>query len=61
MVISKEYVSDPHSYCHLHSSPHCHRYDFLVRLYRNGLKFSNFLNFILHLGLITTPMFSMFT
>ena len=33
----------------------CHRYDFLVRLHGTDLLFSNFLNFILHLGLITTP------
>ena len=33
----------------------CHRYDFLVCLYGTDLVFSNFLTFILHLGLITTP------
>ena len=34
----------------------CHRYDFLVRLYWNGLNlFRTFQTFILHLGLITTP------
>ena len=33
----------------------CHRYDFLVCVYGTDLLFSNFLNFILHLGLITTP------
>ena len=33
----------------------CHRYDFLVRLFGTDLTFSNFLNFYLHLGLITTP------
>ena len=33
----------------------CHRYDFLVRLSERTLLFSNFLNFILHFGLITTP------
>ena len=35
--------------------PKCHRYDFLVRLSERTYLFSNFLNFILHLGLITTP------
>ena len=40
----------------------CHRYDFLVCLYWNGLSFFKlFQTFILYLGLITTPMFSMFT
>ena len=33
----------------------CHRYDFLVCLYGTDLLFLNFLTFILHLGLITTP------
>ena len=33
----------------------CHRYDFLVCVYGTDLLFLNFLNFILHLGLITTP------
>ena len=37
----------------------CHHYDFLVRLHGTDLIFSNFLSF--YLGLITTPMFSMFT
>ena len=39
--------------CHL--SWLCHRYDFLVRILERTYFFSNFLNFILHLGLITTP------
>ena len=34
---------------------YCHRYDFLVRLHGTDLLFSNFLNFIFHTGLITTP------
>ena len=39
----------------------CHRYDFSVCFW-NGLNFFKlFKTFILHLGLITTPMFSMFT
>ena len=40
----------------------CHRYDFLVRLFGTDLLFSNFFTlFIIHLGLITTPMLLMFT
>ena len=37
----------------------CHRYDFLVRLIGMDLIFFELL--FLHLGLITTPMFTMFT
>ena len=33
----------------------CHRYDFWYVFTGTDLIFSNFLNFILHLGLITTP------
>ena len=33
----------------------CHRYDFLVRLYRNGLTFFELFKLYFHLGLITTP------
>ena len=40
---------------HLQQQPLCHRYDFLVCFIGTDLTFSNFLNFILHLGLITTP------
>ena len=39
----------------------CHCYDFLVHLWNELNFFQTFLNFILHLGLIMTPMFSMFT
>ena len=42
------------------SASQCHRYDFLVRLW-NGLNFFELLYFTFYLGLITTPMLSMFT
>ena len=39
----------------------CHRYDFLVRLHGTDLVFFELFKLYFHLGLITTPMFSMFT
>ena len=43
------------------AAPYCHRYDFLVRLLGTDLIFRTFLKLYFLLGLITTPMFSMFT
>ena len=36
-------------------SHNCHRYDFLVRLYWNGLNFFELFKLFIFLGLITTP------